>query len=115
MAESLFLVTEIVPCPIVREASGLAMSSRNTRLSPAGRDRASAIYRAISMAADPADAVTELESAGFKVEYVEDYPEAPGGPIRRLAAVWLEGVRLIDNVALGVAPASPDGTGGRPA
>ena len=40
MTRDFFLPTEIIPCPTVREDSGLAMSSRNTLLSPKARDRA---------------------------------------------------------------------------
>jgi pantoate--beta-alanine ligase len=104
MAEAFFLDTEIVPCPIVRESSGLAMSSRNTRLSAAGLDAAKAIYRAIAASPDTAAARAILEQDGFKVEYVEDRMDPKDGSVRRLAAAWLEGVRLIDNVPIG-----PDG------
>jgi pantoate--beta-alanine ligase len=97
MTEEFFLPTQIVPCPTVREDSGLAMSSRNALLSPEARDKAAGIYRALTTAATCADAKAELETRGFTVEYVE---ERWG---RRLAAVFLEGVRLIDNVP---APAS---------
>jgi len=92
MAREFFLTTEIVSCPTVREESGLAMSSRNSLLSPAGRDRAAHLFQALTTAADPAEARAMLEAQGFQVEYVE---ERWG---RRLAAAFLEGVRLIDNV-----------------
>jgi len=92
MAREFFLTTEIVSCPTVREESGLAMSSRNSLLSPAGRDRAAHLFQALTTAADPAEARAMLAAQGFQVEYVE---ERWG---RRLAAAFLEGVRLIDNV-----------------
>jgi pantoate--beta-alanine ligase len=94
MARELFVPTTIVPCPTVREDSGLALSSRNRLLSPEARGRASHIFRALTKAADPAEARAMLEGAGFVVEYVE---ERWG---RRLAAAFLDGVRLIDNVAI---------------
>jgi len=100
MAEDFFLDTEIVPCPIVREASGLAMSSRNARLSPAGRDKAALIYAVLSREPDPASVRASLEAAGFRVEYVEDLRDPRTGAERRLLAAWLEGVRLIDNIPL---------------
>jgi pantoate--beta-alanine ligase len=94
MAEEFFLSTAIVSCPTVREESGLAMSSRNVLLSPEGRARASLLYRTIGAAATCSEAEELLARAGFGVEYVV---ERWG---RRLAAVYLEGVRLIDNVPI---------------
>jgi pantoate--beta-alanine ligase len=90
MAGDFFIPTEIIPCPTVREASGLAMSSRNVRLSPEGREKAALISKALQ----GSDARSVLEAEGFEVDYVE---ERWG---RRLAAVFLEGVRLIDNAPL---------------
>jgi pantoate--beta-alanine ligase len=92
MVEEFFIPTEIVPCPTVRAVSGLAESSRNARLSDAGRDRAASLYRALVESSSSKDARRVLESDGFGVEYVEEHWG------RRLAAVFLEGVRLIDNV-----------------
>lgn len=92
LAREFFLPTQIVACPTVREHSGLAMSSRNALLSPECRGRAAELYRALATAADPREAKENLESSGFTVDYVE---ERWG---RRLAAVFLDGVRLIDNV-----------------
>ncbi len=92
MTEEFFLRTRIVPCATVREESGLAMSSRNALLSPEARDRAAYLFRALTTAATCAEAKGDLERRGFVVDYVE---ECWG---RRLAAVFLEGVRLIDNV-----------------
>jgi pantoate--beta-alanine ligase len=92
MARAFFLDTEIVAVPTVREPDGLAMSSRNVRLSPQARILAPEFYRVLSTATDCAMARAELESLGFIVEYVDQR----GG--RRLGAVRLGGVRLIDNV-----------------
>jgi pantoate--beta-alanine ligase len=92
MVEEFFIPTQIVACPTVRAASGLAESSRNARLSPAGLEKAAALHRALVESRDPADARRVLEAQGFGVEYVEEHWG------RRLAAVFLEGVRLIDNV-----------------
>jgi pantoate--beta-alanine ligase len=94
MAQEFFLPTEIIPCPTVREESGLAMSSRNLLLSPQGREQAAHLFRVLSTAPNPAAARSSLEAAGFIVDYVE---ERWG---RRLAAAFLEGVRLIDNVPI---------------
>jgi pantoate--beta-alanine ligase len=94
MARAFFLPVEIVPCPTVRDPDGVALSSRNRRLSPAARARAAAFPRILRASPDAARAAAELGGAGFGVDYVEDQ----GGV--RLGAVRIEGVRLIDNVRL---------------
>jgi pantoate--beta-alanine ligase len=94
MADAFFLSTAIVGCATVREPDGLALSSRNRNLSPSDRLKASQFYRALSTSASPDAAARTLREAGFGVDYVE---EQHG---RRLGAVRLGGVRLIDNVAL---------------
>lgn len=94
MSKSFFMSTEIIGCPTIREASGLAMSSRNVRLSADGLQKAKEIPELLSRSKTASDALAALAGAGFKVEYVEDRWN------RRLTAVYLEGVRLIDNVEL---------------
>lgn len=94
MAREFFLSAQIIPCPTVREESGLAMSSRNVLLSPEGRALAAHLFRALSTLPTCAAVHENLEALGFIVEYVEEQWS------RRLAAVHLEGIRLIDNVAL---------------
>jgi len=94
MARALFLPTEIVRCPTVRDADGLALSSRNVRLSPEARARASAFPRILRSSPDAAAALSALGEAGFGVDYVEDHDGV------RLAAVRLDDVRLIDNVRI---------------
>lgn len=94
MARDFFIPTEIISCPTVREPSGLAMSSRNARLSPGGRRKAADLFRTLTGAASCEEARAALEAGGFVVDYVEEHWA------RRLAAVHLEGVRLIDNVAM---------------
>jgi pantoate--beta-alanine ligase len=93
MCEAFFLPTKIVGCPIIREADGLAMSSRNTRLSSAERALAPKFHQTLVSAATPEAARAQLESAGFGVDYVEDRYG------RRFGAVRLGPVRLIDNVS----------------
>ncbi|WJS83897.1 pantoate--beta-alanine ligase [Paracoccus sp. TOH] len=118
LALDLKLPIEIVPCPCVRAPDGLALSSRNQRLTPEGRSRAAALPRTLFDAArrieagEPAAgtltaARAELEAAGIgPVEYLElrdgETLQAPqrGRPARLLVAAWLDGVRLIDNVAV---------------
>jgi pantoate--beta-alanine ligase len=94
MAKTFFLPVEIVPCPTVREPDGLAMSSRNRRLSEKARAQAPAFARALREGRTSTDAARRLQEAGFEVDYVEDRDGV------RLGAIRLEGVRLIDNVPL---------------
>jgi len=94
MARDFFLSTEIVACPTVRAASGLAESSRNALLSDAARGQAAALYRCLTDSSNAGEARQMLERAGFVVDYVEEHWG------RRFAAARLEGVRLIDNVPL---------------
>lgn len=94
MAEAFFLPTTIVPCPTVREHDGLAMSSRNLRLTPEAREKAPLIYRELTSGRSLPEIQKNLEEAGFHVDYLT---EEHG---RKLVAAWLDNVRLIDNVAL---------------
>jgi pantoate--beta-alanine ligase len=118
MVRDLNLPVEIIGAPIVREADGLALSSRNAYLTPAQRKVAPLLYQTISaVAADLAqgrgcdDAVVaarfKLDAAGFRVDYVAvrdpDTLQPMVGPIKRgrvLAAAHLGTTRLIDNVAV---------------
>ena len=95
LAEAFFLPTSIVACETIREADGLALSSRNRRLGSKDRQSASQFYRILSGAPTADVASRELRHAGFIVDYVTDCPG------RRLGAVRLGDVRLIDNVPLG--------------
>ena len=95
MVEAFFLSTTIVACGTVRETDGLAVSSRNGRLLLADRTRASWFYRVLSVAPTAKAAARDLRASGFAVDYVEDRDG------RRLGAVRLGDVRLIDNVPLG--------------
>lgn len=109
----------VVICPTVREADGLAMSSRNRRLSEPQRARAGLIYQClISIESKQADAsfsivqkeCEELMAAkGFEVEYIaladaaalqllKDY--LPGTPMVALIAAKIGDIRLIDNLLL---------------
>ncbi|MFN7114422.1 MAG: pantoate--beta-alanine ligase [Alphaproteobacteria bacterium] len=92
MVASLFLPVEIVACPTVRAENGLALSSRNARLTPAQLEKAPLLAQLLQSGIDDAAVMKKLEEAGFKPEYVE----TRWG--RRLAAAWLGDVRLIDNV-----------------
>jgi pantoate--beta-alanine ligase len=93
MAREFFVATKIVSCATVREDSGLAESSRNALLSPDARKRAAWLYRALTTAVSPKEAWAMLERQGFMVDYVEEHWG------RRFGAAFIDGVRLIDNVA----------------
>ncbi len=92
MVQALFLPIEVVACETLREADGLAMSSRNVLLSSAARERAPLIAKCLMSSYSDSEIKLKLESAGFEVEYVASEMS------RRLVAAKIEGVRLIDNV-----------------
>jgi pantoate--beta-alanine ligase len=115
-ARDLDLPLEIVGAETVREADGLAMSSRNAYLSAQERRLAPLLHRTITdvartaaargnVAAAVEDGKAALVATGFKVDYLEVRdaatlrPAAPGRPLRVLVAAWLGRTRLIDNVA----------------
>ena len=92
MVEAFFMNVEIVPLPTIREPSGLAMSSRNERLSAEGRQKAALLYEVLKKTESSEKMKSDLESEGFQVDYLVDKWD------RRFVAATLEGVRLIDNV-----------------
>lgn len=118
MVRDLKLPIEIVPCPSIRAPDGLALSSRNRQLADAARARAAALPamlfaagKAIEAGTPPAQALMDgrqaLTGAGFDpVDYLALCdaetlgPPAAGRPARLLVAAWLDGVRLIDNLAV---------------
>jgi len=94
MTLSFFMKTEIVPCPTLREKDGLAMSSRNVRLTEAGRKKAPAIYEALKNSKSAHEARERLLSQNVEVEYLEEHFG------RRFIAAFIDQVRLIDNVQI---------------
>lgn len=92
MVSALFLRTNIVACPTQRESDGLAMSSRNIRLTAAGRKKAPQIYKALLEYSDLEKAKSFLRSCSIEVEYLEEHFG------RRFVAAYIDEVRLIDNV-----------------
>ena len=90
MVQALFLEVEVVGCPTVRASDGLALSSRNSRLTAQQREKAAYFPAILNQAATSEVAVQQLENLGFKVDYVADQWG------RRLAAVYVGEVRLID-------------------
>jgi pantoate--beta-alanine ligase len=116
MTQELSLPVDVVGCPIVRESDGLAMSSRNVRLTPEERSIAPFIYATLQKAkqlwtGNNADNVKVRVTEAFaaKTEFKLDYFEIadrdtlqPANQSRAVAciAVFLGKVRLIDNVLL---------------
>ncbi|GJM37875.1 MAG: pantothenate synthetase [Acidimicrobiales bacterium] len=121
MVSDLSIPVEVVPCPIVRESDGLAMSSRNVYLSSAERDQAPALRRALdaglaALRAGERDsgsvearmrAVLSEDAPGGVVDYAAavsaDGLTADGplaGDVRLLLAVKFSKARLIDNDGL---------------
>lgn len=92
MVNAFFLRTQIITCETKRLPNGLALSSRNSRLSAEDQKKASLFFQILREASSDHGASVWLEKEGFEVEYVETHQK------RRLGAVRLSGVRLIDNV-----------------
>lgn len=120
MAADLDLAVEVVGRPTVREADGLALSSRNVHLSPQERQESLCLWRGLNAARALAQA-GELEAAeikaaaqapiaaasGVRLEYLEIVDSTTLEPLTRLecparmaVAAWVGGTRLIDNLAL---------------
>lgn len=95
MKHAFFMDCEIVPCPIVRETSGLPFSSRNSRLSGEQRmlaDEFSSVFLQKHLSTD--DIKEKLIKLGLEIDYLADKKQ------RRFVAVRIGGVRLLDNYAL---------------
>jgi pantoate--beta-alanine ligase len=115
--------TELITCPTLREADGLAMSSRNMRLSPEDRQKATTIYKCLLLIKEECNHGTAwpvikekvmqlLTDAGFRVDYVEladantlqpataTMAMIYQGPRVALIAAFLHEVRLIDNMLI---------------
>ena len=119
MIKVLEMETELVVCPIVREGDGLAMSSRNARLTARHRQKASIIHKTLSTAKQSihtdtigsitAEAMSSMDIPGFEPEYftiinghtLETIESITGvNEVVACTAVWAGEVRLIDNMRL---------------
>lgn len=117
LVDNLNLPIEIIGVPTVREANGLAMSSRNKYLTETERMQASELHRCLEQAAVAIkngninytelekEAISALKKAGFKPEYFSICDaKTLKSPVNQelviLAAAWLGKARLIDNVAV---------------
>jgi pantoate--beta-alanine ligase len=117
LVADLNLSVHIHPLETVRDADGLALSSRNARLTPQGRSIAPALHAAMQAVAEailagmpPPEAVdlgrSSILAAGFdQVEYLElrsadmlEPMDHADRPARLLGVAWIDGVRLIDNI-----------------
>lgn len=127
MVRDLDFGIEIVAGPTVREADGLAMSSRNARLSPTGREAARcvpaaldaarlAVARGARSADEVAGAVARVIAAEprARLEYAVLCDPTSLEPVERVdraaqlaVAVWVDGVRLIDNALVDPSDTSP--------
>jgi len=119
MARDLDIATQILSAPTLREADGLAMSSRNVYLSPQERAVAPTLYRELEASArriregEPighvmSDAREAIAAAGFAIDYLEArhgetlarIARRQEGPVRLLVAARIGETRLIDNMAV---------------
>jgi pantoate--beta-alanine ligase len=124
MVQELSFDLEIIPCATLRETDGLAMSSRNTRLSPEARALSPQIYKALNLAKEKLQSGAsviemqaavneyftnnpEFEPAAFQMEYFEAAhfdtllpieAKIADGKTALCIAAFLGGVRLIDNI-----------------
>jgi pantoate--beta-alanine ligase len=119
LARDLDIPTQILSAPTLREADGLAMSSRNVYLSPQERAVAPALYRELETSArriragEPighvmGEAREAIAVAGFFIDYLEArhgetlarIARREEGPVRLLVAARIGATRLIDNIAV---------------
>jgi pantoate--beta-alanine ligase len=119
LAADLDLPVRIIGAPVVREADGLAMSSRNAYLTPGQRAVAATLHRVLVDCAERIakqehiarvldDGTTEIERAGFTLDYLEarhastlaKAESTKDGPLRLLVAARIATTRLIDNIAV---------------
>lgn len=94
MVDAFFLDVEIISAPTIRESDGLAMSSRNVRLTKEERENASLFPNLLKSNKTDDEIAAELNKIGFKTDYIETLDGI------RFGATFLGNVRLIDNVKI---------------
>jgi len=123
LVQDLSIPVELIGAPTIRDADGLALSSRNQYLSADERARAPELYRSLTALRDAvlagqlpdsatANARARLASSGFVVDYVEVrtgtldsiIPATSNGPLVALVAATLGSTRLIDNLEWSLSP-----------
>jgi pantoate--beta-alanine ligase len=115
MVAQMKLPIEIIAAPTIRESSGLAMSSRNQKLSITERENAAGIYKALNLANSASDLTTARSQLNTGIStipnFLLDYAEIIDGEsfaiaedstvnCRAIVAGWINGIRLIDNMAM---------------
>ena len=131
LVSDLNVPVEVVGVPTVREADGLALSSRNQRLAPEERRAAPVLYEALGVARQQiASGVTNVaqireaatgiieQRPGVQLEYFEIVDPGEMQPVERVerpviaaGAIWVGSTRLIDNLLCAPPPAAPKPTG----
>ncbi len=96
MVAAFFINVEIIACPTVRDDNGLALSSRNSRLSAEQYQLALHFPKLLKKSLAVTDIISQLNQLGIKVDYIEEYEG------RRFGAVTIGDVRLIDNILITV-------------
>ena len=115
MVAQLSLPIEIIAAPTIRESSGLAMSSRNQKLSVSERDNAAGIFKALALASTSTDLNTARSQLiknisaipNFLLDYAEiidretfSIADDSTSNCQAIVAGWINGTRLIDNMTM---------------
>lgn len=103
LVKTFFVDIQIVACPIIREADGLAMSSRNLGLTPVERKIAPQLFATLMQDSSLSQKRQHLNAIGFDVDYLEVLDD------RLLAAASLGEIRLIDNISIDNLPSESQG------
>ena len=119
MLEKLHINTKLIVVPIYRENDGLAMSSRNVRLSKDNRKKSAILYKSLKFAKEnfgkipvkaiEAKAIEMIKNSGLKPEYFKLVDAKKLDPVGKnkkngviaIVAAWAGDVRLIDNIIIG--------------
>lgn len=94
MAKAFFMNVDVVAVPTVRDRTGLALSSRNARLSPEGLKKATLFAKLLQQQKPIEEIKKDITESNIEIEYLEEVSD------RKFAAVYIEGVRLIDNISI---------------